>query len=111
MTIGYGERVTRVISVKPGTQYTVTIGAGGKGGKGVTTYDSDYVYGTTGEASSALGVTARGGIYNASNTSNYADSGSPVGKSNSTQGSTGGNGVDGFCILSYKVDKDTYSKK
>ena len=44
MAIGYGERVTRVISVKPGTQYTVTIGAGGKGGKGVTTYDSDYVY-------------------------------------------------------------------
>lgn len=111
MTIGYGERVTRVISVTPGTQYTVTIGAGGKGGKGVTAYDSDYVYGTAGEASSALGVTARGGIYNASNTSNYADSGSPVGKSSSTQGSTGGNGVDGFCILSYKVDKDKYSQK
>lgn len=111
MTIGYGERVTRVISVIPGTQYTITIGAGGKGGKGVTANNSNYVYGTTGEDSSALGVTARGGIYNASNTSNYADSGSPVGKSNSTQGSTGGNGVDGFCILSYKVDKDTYSKK
>lgn len=111
MTIGYGERVTRVISVTPGTQYTVTIGAGGKGGKGVTAYDSDYVYGTAGKASSALGVTARGGIYNASNTSNYADSGSPVGKSSSTQGSTGGNGVDGFCILSYKVDKDKYSQK
>lgn len=111
MTIGYGERVTRVISVTPGTQYTVTIGAGGKGGKGVTAYDSDYVYGTAGEASSALGVTARGGIYNASNKSDYADSGSPVGKSSSTQGSTGGNGVDGFCILSYKVDKDKYSKK
>lgn len=111
MAIGYGERVTRVISVTPGTQYTVTIGAGGKGGKGVTTYDSDYVYGTAGEASSALGVTARGGIYNASNKSDYADSGSPVGKSSSTQGSTGGNGVDGFCILSYKVDKDKYSQK
>lgn len=111
MTIGYGERVTRVISVIPGTHYTITIGAGGKGGKGVTANNSNYVYGTTGEDSSALGVTARGGIYNASNTSNYADSGSPVGKSSSTQGSTGGNGVDGFCILSYKVDKDKYSQK
>lgn len=111
MAIGYGERVTRVISVKPGTQYTVTIGAGGKGGKGVTTYDSDYVYGTAGEASSALGVTARGGVYNGSNNTNYSNGGSPVGKSSGSQGSTGGNGVDGFCILSYKVDKDKYSKK
>lgn len=111
MTIGYGERVTRVISVKPGTQYTVTIGAGGKGGEGVIANNSKYVYGTTGEDSSALGVTARGGIYNASNTSNYADSGSPVGSSSNAYGSTGGNGVDGFCILSYKVDRDTYSKK
>lgn len=111
MAIGYGERVTRVISVKPGTQYTVTIGAGGKGGKGVTTYDSDYVYGTAGEASSALGVTARGGVYNGSNNTNYSNGGSPVGKSSGSQGSTGGNGVDGFCILSYKVDKDKYSQK
>lgn len=111
MAIGYGERVTRVISVKPGTQYTVTIGAGGKGGKGVTTYDSDYVYGTAGEASSALGVTARGGVYNGSNNTNYSNGGSPVGKSSGSQGSTGGNGVDGFCILSYKVDKDTHSQK
>lgn len=111
MAIGYGERVTRVISVKPGTQYTVTIGAGGEGGKGVTTYDSDYVYGTAGEASSALGVTARGGVYNGSNNTNYSNGGSPVGKSSGSQGSTGGNGVDGFCILSYKVDKDKYSKK
>lgn len=111
MTIGYGERVTRTISVTPGTQYTITIGAGGKGGKGVTTSDSDYVYGTTGEASSALGVYARGGMYTGNSSTNYSNSGSPVGKSNSTQGSTGGNGVDGFCILSYKVDKDTYSKK
>lgn len=111
MTIGYGERVTRVISVKPGTQYTVTIGAGGKGDEGVIANNSKYVYGTTGEDSSALGVTARGGIYNASNTSNYADSGSPVGSSSNAYGSTGGNGVDGFCILSYKVDRDTYSKK
>lgn len=111
MAIGYGERVTRVISVKPGTQYTVTIGAGGKGGKGVTTYDSDYVYGTAGEASSALGVTARGGVYNGSNNTNYSNGGSPVSKSSGSQGSTGGNGVDGFCILSYKVDKDTHSQK
>ncbi len=111
MAIGYGERVTRVISVKPGTQYTVTIGAGGKGSKGVTTYDSDYVYGTAGEASSALGVTARGGVYNGSNNTNYSNGGSPVGKSSGSQGSTGGNGVDGFCILSYKVDKDTHSQK
>lgn len=111
MAIGYGERVTRVISVIPGTQYTVTIGVGGKGGEGVIANNSKYVYGTTGEDSSALGVTARGGIYNASNTSNYADSGSPVGSSSNAYGSTGGNGVDGFCILSYKVDRDTYSKK
>ena len=112
MAIGYGERVTRVISVIPGTQYTVTIGVGGKGGEGVIANNSNYVYGTTGEDSSALGVTARGGIYNASNTSNYADSGSPVGSSSNSYGSSkGGNGVDGFCILSYKVDRDTYSKK
>lgn len=111
MAIGYGERVTRVISVIPGTQYTVTIGVGGKGGEGVIANNSKYVYGTAGEDSSALGVTARGGIYNASNTSNYADSGSPVGSSSNANGSTGGNGVDGFCILSYKVDRDTYSKK
>lgn len=111
MAIGYGERVTRVISVIPGTQYTVTIGAGGEGGKGVISNSSNYVYGTAGEDSSALGVTARGGIYNTSNTSNYADSGSPVGSSSTVHGSTGGNGVDGFCILSYKVDRDTYSKK
>lgn len=111
MAIGYGERVTRVISVIPGTQYTVTIGVGGKGGEGVIANNSNYVYGTTGEDSSALGVTARGGIYNASNTSNYADSGSPVGSSSNAYGSTGGNGADGFCILSYKVDRDTYSKK
>lgn len=111
MTIGYGERVTKIISVTPGTQYTVTIGAGGKGGKGVTTYDSDYVYGTAGKTSSALGVTARGGVYTGNSSTNYSNSGSPVGKSSSTQGSTGGNGVDGFCILSYKVDRDTYSKK
>lgn len=111
MAIGYGERVTKIISVKPGTQYTVTIGAGGKGGKGVTAYNSAYVYGTAGEASSALGVTARGGVYNGSNNTNYSNGGSPVGKSSGSQGSTGGNGVDGFCILSYKVDKDKYSKK
>ena len=111
MTIGYGERVTKIISVTPGTQYTVTIGDGGKGGEGVTAYNSAYVYGTAGEASSALGVTARGGVYNGSNNTNYSNGGSPVGKSSSTQGSTGGNGVDGFCILSYKVNKDKYSKK
>lgn len=111
MAIGYGERVTRVISVTPGTQYTVTIGAGGKGGEGVTAYNSDYVYGTAGENSSVLGVTARGGRYNESSSTNYSNGGSPVGTSSNTQGSTGGNGVDGFCILSYKVDKDTYSKK
>lgn len=111
MAIGYGERVTRVISVIPGTQYTVTIGAGGKGGEGVTAYNSDYVYGTTGEASSALGVTARGGKYTGSSSTNYSNGGSPVGSSSNAQGNTGGNGVDGFCILSYKVDKDTYSKK
>lgn len=111
MAIGYGERITRVISVIPGTQYTVTIGVGGKGGEGVIANNSKYVYGTAGEDSSALGVIARGGIYNASNTSNYADSGSPVGSSSNAYGSTGGNGVDGFCILSYKIDRDTYSKK
>lgn len=111
MAIGYGERITRVISVIPGTQYTVTIGAGGKGGEGVTAYNSDYVYGTAGETSSALGVTARGGKYTASSSTNYSNGGSPVGTSKNTQGSTGGNGVDGFCIISYKVDKDTYSKK
>lgn len=111
MAIGYGERVTRTISVTPGTQYTITIGAGGKGGEGVTTGDSDYVYGTAGEASSALGVTARGGRYNDSSSTNYSSGGSPVGNSSNVQGSTGGNGVDGFCILSYKVDKDKYSKK
>lgn len=111
MAIGYGERVTRTISVTPGTQYTITIGAGGKGGEGVTTSDSDYVYGTAGEASSALGVTARGGVYSGSSSTNYSSGGSPVGNSSKVQGSTGGNGVDGFCILSYKVDKDKYSKK
>lgn len=109
--VGYGERVTKIISVTPGTQYTVTIGAGGKGGEGVTAYDSDHVYGTAGEASSALGVTARGGVYNGSSNTNYSNGGSPAGKSSGSQGSTGGDGVDGFCILSYKVDKDKYSKK
>lgn len=112
MALGYGERVTRTISVTPGTQYTIKIGAGGKGGKGVTTSDSDYVFGTAGEASSALGVTARGGVYNGSSNSNYANSGSPVGKSSNAQGSTGGNGVDGYCIISCKVeDAENYIKK
>lgn len=110
-TVGYGERVTRTISVTPGTQYTVTIGAGGKGGEGITAHNSNYIYGTAGEASSALGVTARGGVYNGSSNTNYSNGGSPAGKSSGSQGSTGGNGVDGFCILSYKVDKDKYSKK
>lgn len=110
-TVGYGERVTRTISVTPGTQYTVTIGAGGKGGEGITAHNSNYIYGTAGEASSALGVTARGGVYNGSSNTNYSNGGSPAGKSSGSQGSTGGDGVDGFCILSYKVDKDKYSKK
>lgn len=110
-TVGYGERVTRTISVTPGTQYTVTIGAGGKGGEGITAHNSNYIYGTAGEASSALGVTARGGVYNGSSNTNYSNGGSPAGKSSRSQGSTGGDGVDGFCILSYKVDKDKYSKK
>lgn len=110
-TVGYGERVTRTISVTPGTQYTVTIGAGGKGGEGITAHNSNYIYGTAGEASSALGVTARGGVYNGSSNTNYSNGGSPAGKSSGSQGSTGGDGVDGFCILSYKVDKDKYSQK
>jgi hypothetical protein len=110
-TVGYGERVTRTISVTPGTQYTVTIGAGGKGGEGITAHNSNYIYGTAGEASSALGVTARGGVYNGSSNTNYSNGGSPAGKSSGSQGSTRGNGVDGFCILSYKVDKDKYSQK
>lgn len=110
-TVGYGERVTRTISVTPGTQYTVTIGAGGKGSEGITAHNSNYIYGTAGEASSALGVTARGGVYNGSSNTNYSNGGSPAGKSSGSQGSTGGDGVDGFCILSYKVDKDKYSKK
>lgn len=110
-TVSYGERVTRTISVTPGTQYTVTIGAGGKGGEGITAHNSNYIYGTAGEASSALGVTARGGVYNGSSNTNYSNGGSPAGKSSGSQGSTGGDGVDGFCILSYKVDKDKYSKK
>lgn len=110
-TVGYGERVTRTISVTPGTQYTVTIGAGGEGGEGITAHNSNYIYGTAGEASSALGVTARGGVYNGRSNTNYSNGGSPAGKSSGSQGSTGGDGVDGFCILSYKVDKDKYSKK
>ena len=110
-TVGYGERVTRTISVTPGTQYTVTIGAGGKGGEGITAHNSNYIYGTAGEASSALGVTARGGVYNGSSNTNYSNGGPPAGKSSGSQGSTGGDGVDGFCILSYKVDKDKYSQK
>lgn len=110
-TVGYGERVTRTISVTPGTQYTVTIGAGGKGGEGITAHNSNYIYGTAGEASSALGVTARGGVYNGSSNTNYSNGGSPAGKSSGSLGSTGGDGVDGFCILSYKVDKDKYSQK
>lgn len=111
VTVGYGERVTRTISVTPGTQYTVTIGDGGKGGEGITAHNSNYIYGTAGEASSALGVTARGGVYNGSSNTNYSNGGSPAGKSSGSQGSTGGDGVDGFCILSYKVDKDKYSQK
>lgn len=111
MTVGYGERIIKTVSVTPNTQYTITIGVGGKGGEGVTTSNSNYVYGTAGEASYAFDITANGGVYNGSSNSNYANSGSPVGRSNSTRGGTGGNGIDGYCVITCRVDKEKYAKK
>lgn len=121
MAIGYGERITKTISVTPNAKYTITIGKGGKGGKGVTTNNIDVVYGTAGENSyfgkfTQEGVTpseisCKGGVYNGSSNSNYTNSGSPVGNSSNTEGSTGGKGVDGYCIISYKVNRESYAKK
>lgn len=120
MAVGYGERIIKAISVTPNTRYTITIGRGGKGGEGVKTSNANIVYGTAGENSyfkktqegvTTIEISCKGGVYNGSSNSNYSSSGSPVGNSSNAQGSTGGKGVDGYCILSYKVDKESYAKK
>ena len=92
---GQGAKVTGMVNITQGTEYTITVGAGGKGQR--IADNGGSAYGGNGGDSTAFGNTAGGGKGSGAHTGYYdggSDWGGEGGTATATSGCTGSNGAN-----------------